>query len=160
MINNDERFIDHETDKIKNISGWMFDPKDFPPGECIYVVANQVQDIAAILKPEELKKYKYYLFIHSIHFFEQYDMPKFDVIFLKGWKRSSTYKRTDYILVNWAIKKQAKLLNYDGENGDLLDVAYTNSELRMHGGLGEVGAIQNINSHPEVLNHTARNLNW
>lgn len=143
-----------ETSKIKRINAWMYDESMFPPNECIYVVAFNISDIELKLTKEELSVYKYFLFVHSTHFFREFDMPKFDILFIDGWKKDSKSRVTDYDMINFAIKSGVKVIGYkgvnEGENSHLLDTAAYGKELKFHGLIDQDSPLDSIRFHPEA----------
>lgn len=137
--------------KIMAINGWMYDQNDFPLDQCIYVVAKNKADIEVKMTDEELSKYKYYLYVHSTHFFTEFEMPKFPILFLKDWELDSKSRDTDFIMTNFAVKYGVQMIGYNGENGDLLSAGSHQKEMKLHGLIGQEKAINSVKWHPHAL---------
>lgn len=132
-------------------NAWMYDESKFPKDQCIYVVGFDYNSIEANLTGEEMKAYKFYIFVNDTHHFREFPMPPFPIMFIKDWKRHMYSRRIDFDMVNFAVKHSIKLINYDGENGDMVNVASDQKELKLHGFLGrESKPIDSIKWHPEV----------
>lgn len=150
-------------DKVGEVitcNGWMFDEEKYPIDQCIYVVAADIRDIKRLLTIEEMSAYKYYVYVNGLNYFKDFEMPKFNILFIDGWIKHIHSRQYDYAMINFAVKNSVKVMNYKGENGELLDAASTKKELRFHGIINNDSPISAVSFHPEVMSNQPERLKF
>lgn len=142
--------------------GWkLFDAEKYPPKQCLYVVAASQEDVAKGMTVEEMSRFKYFVYVNSTHFFSEFEMPHFNILFLKGWEKNSQSRRIDFDMINFAVKHKLKVIGYKGgEHGNLLDQASNQMEAAFHGFLQEGKPIDSVKFHPEVMKNQPEHLKF
>ena len=144
-----------ERGRVMLCNAWLYDEKEFPLDDCIYIVAENKESIEKEMTRQEMDQYKFLIFVNDTHYFREFEMPSFPVLFLKGWKNHSKSRVIDFDMINYALKNKVQVLQYkgvsEGEFSHLLQEGTSVMVAKFHGNTGQGNrAVDSIRFHPEI----------